>query len=86
MHYGDDFFLEQIEEEYGISPESNDKLLSYISDQFSTFDEETKRRLKTLETQYQTQINQLRKDLLFKTQEISQLQRQGHLIAARARF
>lgn len=62
-YYGDDFFIDMIEEEYGISPHSHEKLQHQMLETIKDYQEKTQSKLKDMKDSYLLQIYHLRKDL-----------------------
>ena len=62
-YYGDDFFIDMIEEEYGISPHSHEKLQQQMLEIIQKYQEQMQLKLKDMKENYLMQIYHLRKDL-----------------------
>jgi hypothetical protein len=58
--YGEDFFLECIEEEYGSTQKSADKFMRQIESQLSLLSNEQTISLSELKNTYESQVSQLR--------------------------
>jgi hypothetical protein len=69
--YGEDFFLECIEEEYGSTQKSADKFMKQIESQLSLLATEQTVTLSELKSTYETQVSQLRFQLSQRTDELA---------------
>lgn len=84
-YYGDDFFIDMIEEEYGISPHSHEKLQQQMLDTINSYQDLMQSRLKDLKDNYLLQIHHLRRDLQTQTEEVGRLNRQALTVGERMR-
>jgi predicted DNA-binding protein YlxM (UPF0122 family) len=71
QYYGEDFFLNIIEDEYGISPESNDQLLEKVEKQLHDLQKNSEDRILDLKREYEKEIDRLKKDLRERNMELS---------------
>ena len=84
-YFGDDYFLEIIEDEYGISQDSTEKLSKQLQQQFSDFEQLSQNKILELKESYQIQIHHLNKDIQNKTEDIGKLNRQVFQVAVKTR-
>ncbi|CDW87972.1 UNKNOWN [Stylonychia lemnae] len=83
--YGDDYFIELIEDEYGISPQSYEKLQEQMIESINEFQEQSKFKIKELKDHYVIQIQHLRKELQTKNEEIGKLNREVTQVIAKTK-
>jgi cellulose biosynthesis protein BcsQ len=84
--YGEDFFLECIEEEYGSTQKSADKFMRQIETQLSLLANEQSVALAELKSTYESQVTHLRLQLSRRSDDLAACQRSLQRAVELAKF